>query len=73
MARAIPSRNTLKKYNIFAAIKFIKNIVTNLDSSKSSATDCISVMVLENCKSWLSYMLPELLKICQKESCFSDY
>ena len=51
MARAIPSRNTLKKYNIFAAIKFIKNIVTNLDSSKSSATDCISVMVLENCKS----------------------
>ena len=45
----------------------------NLDSSKVSGPDCIPVVVLKNCKPELSYILAELLNMCLKESCFSDY
>ena len=44
----------------------------NLDSSKVSGPDCIPVVALKNCEHELSYILPELLNICLKESCFPD-
>ena len=44
----------------------------NLDSSKASGPDCISVVVLKNCEPELSYILAELFNKCLKESCFPD-
>ena len=44
----------------------------NLDLSKASGPDCISVVVLKNCRSELSYILVELFNKCIKESCFPD-
>ena len=35
----------------------VKKVITNLDSSKASAPDCIPVVVLNNCKPELSYIL----------------
>ena len=34
--------------------------------------DCISVVVLKNCKPEISYILAELFNMCLKESSFSD-
>ena len=44
----------------------------NLDLSKASSPDCISVVVLKNCKPEFSYILGELFSKCLKESCFPD-
>ena len=44
----------------------------NLDSSKVSGSDCISVVVLENCGPELSHILAQLFNMCLKESCFPD-
>ena len=44
----------------------------NLDLSKKSAPDFISVLVLKNCEPELSYILAELLNNCLRESCFPD-
>ena len=44
----------------------------NLDLSKASGPDCITVVVLKNCEPELSYILAELLNNCLKESCFPD-
>ena len=44
----------------------------NLDLSKASGPDCISVVVLKNCRPELSYILVELFNKCIKESCFPD-
>ena len=44
----------------------------NLDLSKASGLDCISVVVLKNCEPELSYILAELFNKCLKESCFLD-
>ena len=38
----------------------VKKVIMNLDLSKTSGTDCIPVLVLENCKPELSYILAEL-------------
>ena len=43
-----------------------------LDLSKTSGPDCITVMVLKNCKPELSYILAELFNMCLKESRFPD-
>ena len=43
----------------------------NLDLSKASGPDCITLVVLKNFEPELSYILAEL-KECLKESCFSD-
>ena len=43
----------------------VKNIITNLDSSKASGPDCISVVVLKNFE-------PELFNMCLKETYFPD-
>ena len=50
----------------------IKRIMTNLDSSKASGSDCIPVVVLKNWEPELSYILAELFNMCVKESCFPD-
>ena len=47
-------------------------VITNLDSSKVSGPDCITVVVLKNCESELSYILAELLNTYLKESRFPD-
>ena len=63
--------NNLKLF-ISVIPKMVKNVVTNLDSSKASDPDCIPVVVLKNCEPELSYILAELFSMCLKESCFSD-
>ena len=50
----------------------VKKVIANLDLTKASGPDCISVLVLKNCEPELSYILAELLNKCLKESCFSD-
>ena len=44
----------------------------NLDLSKASGSDCISVVVAKNCELELSYILAELFNKWLKESCFPD-
>ena len=45
----------------------------NLDLSKASGSDCITVVVLKNCEPDLSYVLAEPFNKCLiKEPCFSD-
>ena len=44
----------------------------NLDSSKTPVPDCIPVVVLNNCKPELLYILAELFNMCLKEFCFPD-
>ena len=45
----------------------VKNIITNLDSSKASAPDCLLVMALKNSEPELPYIL---VNNCLQESCF---
>ena len=44
----------------------------NLDLSKASGPDYISVVVLKNCELEFSYILAELFNKCLEESCFPD-
>ena len=44
----------------------------NLDLSKASGPDCVTVMVLKNCEPELSYILAELFNKCLKEFYFPD-
>ena len=66
------SRTNLKRHNISITPKMVKKVITNLDSSKASGPDCISVVVLKNCEPELSYILAKLFNKCLKESCFPD-
>ena len=50
----------------------VKKVITNVDLSKASGSDCIPVVVLKNCEPELSYILAELFNKCLKESCFPD-
>ena len=68
----LPSRTNLKLHNISIAAKMVKKVITNLDSSKASGPDSISVVVLKNCEPELSYILADLFNMCLKESCFPD-
>ena len=65
-----PSRTNLKLHNISITPKMVKKVITNLDSSKASGPDCMSVLVLKNCEAELSYILAKLFNKCLKESCF---
>ena len=67
-----PSRTNLKLHNISITSKMVKKVITNLDSSKASGSDCIPVVVLKNCEPELSYILAKLFNNCLKESCFPD-
>ena len=70
----LPSRTNLRLHNISVTPKIVKKItiIANLDSSKASRPDCISVVVLKNYEPEISYILAELLNMCLKESCFRD-
>ena len=50
----------------------VEKVITNLDLSKVSGPDCVPVVVLKNCESEPSYILPELFTMCLKESCLPD-
>ena len=65
-----PSRTYLKLHNISVAPKMVKKVITNLYSSKASGSDCIPVVVLENCE--LSCILAELFNMCLKKSFVPD-
>ena len=67
-----PSRTNLKLHNISLSSKMVKKVIMNLDLSKASGPDCISVVVLKNCEPELSFILAELFNKCLKESCFPD-
>ena len=55
-----PSRTNLKLNNISVTFKMVKKVITNLDLSKASGPDCISVVVLKICEPELSNILAEL-------------
>ena len=65
-----PSRTNLKLHNMSITAKMVKKVITNLDSSKASGSDCIPVVVLQNCEPELSFILAKLFNKCLKESCF---
>ena len=67
-----PSRTNLKLHNITVTPKMVKKAIMNLDLSKASGPDCISVVVLKNCEPELSYILAELFNKCLKKSCFPE-
>ena len=67
-----PSRTNLKLHNISVIPKMVKNVITNLDLSKASGSDCIPVVVLKNYEPELSYIQAEIFNKCLKESCFPD-
>ena len=54
------SRTNLKLHNIYVTPKMVKKVITNLDSSDP---DYISVLVLKNGESELSYILAELINV----------
>ena len=43
-----PSRTNLELHNISATPRWLKKVITNLDSSKASIPDCSPVVVLKN-------------------------
>ena len=65
--RVFPSRTNLKLHNISITPKMVKNVVTNLDSSKVPGPDFIPVVILKNCEPELLYILPELFNMCLRE------
>ena len=62
-----PSRNNLKLDNISVTPKMVKKVIINLNLSKASRSDCITVVALKNCESELSYVLVELFNKCLKD------
>ena len=69
---AFPSGTSLKLHNISMTPKLDKKVITNCGFSKESGPDCITVVVLRNCKPDHSYILAELFNVCLKESYFPD-
>ena len=67
-----PSRTNLKLHNISVTSKMVKKVIMDLDLSKASGPDCISVVVLKNYEPKLSYILTELFNMYLKESSFTD-
>ena len=65
-----PSKTNQKLYNISVTPKLVKKVITNLNLSKASGPDCISVVVLTYSEPKLSYILAKLFNKCLKESCF---
>ena len=65
------ARANLKLY-VSVSSKVVKKVITNLDLSKASGSDCIPVVVLKNCEPQISsfYILAELFNKYLKESCF---
>ena len=59
-------------HNVSVTPKLVKKVIINLAFSKASLPNCVPVVLLKNFEPDLSYMLPELFKMCLKESCFPD-
>lgn len=55
-------RFNLKLLNILVTPKLVKNIITNIDISKTLGLHFISVVVLKSCYCELSYILVELFQ-----------
>ena len=51
-----PSRTNVELNNFSVTPKMVEKVIKNLDSSKASGPDCISVVVLKNCDPELSYI-----------------
>ena len=66
------SRTNLKLHNISVTPSLVKQVITNLDSSKASGPDCLPLVVLRNCEPELLYILAVLFNKCLKESCSPD-
>ena len=69
------SRTNPKLYNIYVTPKMVKNVITNLDSSKVSSPDCFKeslVLVLKNCEPELSYIPDKLFNLYPGESRVPD-
>ena len=62
-----PSRTNLKLDNISVTPKMVKKVIINLNLSKASSSDCITVVALKNCEPELSYVLVELFNKCLKD------
>ena len=67
-----PSKTNLTPHHISVTPKMVKKVKMNLNMSKASGPDCISMVVLKNCELELSNMFAELFNKCLKESCFPD-
>ena len=65
-----PSRTNLKLHNITITPKMVKKVIMTHDLSKASGPDCIPMVVLENCKPELSYILAELFSKCLRSLVF---
>ena len=50
----------------------VEKVISNLDSSKASSSECIPVVVLKNCEHELSYTLAEVFNMFLKDSYFLD-
>ena len=50
----------------------VEKVIMNLDLSKASCPDCITVVVLKNYEPELFYILAELFNMCLKDSYFPD-
>ena len=66
------SRINPKLQSISVTPKMVKNIITNLDSSKASGPNCYPVVVLKTFEPEFSYKLAEVFNMCLKDSCFAD-
>ena len=69
---AFPSRTNLKLQNIHVTPNLVTKVITNLDSSKTSGPDFITVVVLKSCEPELSDILAKVFSMSLKESHFRD-
>ena len=51
----------------------VKNVITNLDSSRAPGPDCIPVLVLKKCEPDFCDVLAEHFNNCLKDSCLTDF
>ena len=51
----------------------VKKVIINIDHSKVSGPDYITVLVLGNSEPELSYILAKLFGMCLRKSCVTDY
>ena len=67
----LPCRTNLKLHNIHVTSELIKEVIVNLESSKTSGPDCIPAVVLKKCEPELSQTLAETLQYVSEGILFS--
>ena len=67
---AFPSRTNHKLHSTLLTPELDRKAITNFDSSKTSGSDCIILVVLKNWEPENLRILPELLNMCAKEFVF---